>query len=328
MMGAKNHCVILPDAVREGALSALAAAAFGAAGQRCMATPVAVFVGRGPELDPRVHREGPRAAGRSRHRQDGRPRAARLPRGPGAGREAHPVRRGPGGEAGARRARREGRRAPRRQLRRPDHLHRHEAGDGHLPGGNLRPRPLHRGGRRPRRRHPVRQRQPQRQRGRPLHPGRLRRAQVPGGDRRRPGGHQPAHPGAGRLLQLHRIARIQARRPGAERQAGRELLDADEDRHGPLAEAERGLRPSRPTSPRARPRAGRTHAGRIPRAWKHGAAHGPQPPQGRPCGGRFRRRGRAGEALRGRGRPRRRRGGPTRSGAPRWSSRCCLPAST
>ena len=45
MMGAKNHCVILPDAVREGALNALAGAAFGAAGQRCMATPVAVFVG-------------------------------------------------------------------------------------------------------------------------------------------------------------------------------------------------------------------------------------------------------------------------------------------
>lgn len=45
MMGAKNHCVILPDAVRDGALNALAGAAFGAAGQRCMATPVAVFVG-------------------------------------------------------------------------------------------------------------------------------------------------------------------------------------------------------------------------------------------------------------------------------------------
>jgi malonate-semialdehyde dehydrogenase (acetylating)/methylmalonate-semialdehyde dehydrogenase len=45
MMGAKNHCVILGDAVKDGALNALAGAAFGAAGQRCMATPVAVFVG-------------------------------------------------------------------------------------------------------------------------------------------------------------------------------------------------------------------------------------------------------------------------------------------
>ncbi len=45
MMGAKNHCVIMPDANREQALNALVGAAFGAAGQRCMATPVGVFVG-------------------------------------------------------------------------------------------------------------------------------------------------------------------------------------------------------------------------------------------------------------------------------------------
>ncbi len=45
MMGAKNHAVVLPDANREQTLNALAGAAFGAAGQRCMATSVAVFVG-------------------------------------------------------------------------------------------------------------------------------------------------------------------------------------------------------------------------------------------------------------------------------------------
>ncbi len=45
MMGAKNHCVVLGDAHRDQALNALTGAAFGAAGQRCMATPVAVFVG-------------------------------------------------------------------------------------------------------------------------------------------------------------------------------------------------------------------------------------------------------------------------------------------
>jgi malonate-semialdehyde dehydrogenase (acetylating)/methylmalonate-semialdehyde dehydrogenase len=45
MMGAKNHCVILPDADPEVALNQLLGAAFGAAGQRCMATSVAVFVG-------------------------------------------------------------------------------------------------------------------------------------------------------------------------------------------------------------------------------------------------------------------------------------------
>ena len=45
MMGAKNHCVILPDADKEVALNQLVGAAFGAAGQRCMATSVAVMVG-------------------------------------------------------------------------------------------------------------------------------------------------------------------------------------------------------------------------------------------------------------------------------------------
>ncbi|MYZ43173.1 CoA-acylating methylmalonate-semialdehyde dehydrogenase [Schauerella aestuarii] len=45
MMGAKNHCVILPDADPEVALNQLVGAAFGAAGQRCMAASVAVMVG-------------------------------------------------------------------------------------------------------------------------------------------------------------------------------------------------------------------------------------------------------------------------------------------
>ena len=52
MMGAKNHCVILPDADRENALNQLVGAAFGAAGQRCMATSVAVFVGKSSDWLP------------------------------------------------------------------------------------------------------------------------------------------------------------------------------------------------------------------------------------------------------------------------------------
>ena len=44
-MGAKNHGVVLPDADKEDALNALANAAFGASGQRCMALSVAVMVG-------------------------------------------------------------------------------------------------------------------------------------------------------------------------------------------------------------------------------------------------------------------------------------------
>jgi malonate-semialdehyde dehydrogenase (acetylating)/methylmalonate-semialdehyde dehydrogenase len=52
MMGAKNHCVILPDADRELALNHLTGAAFGAAGQRCMATSVAVLVGEANDWVP------------------------------------------------------------------------------------------------------------------------------------------------------------------------------------------------------------------------------------------------------------------------------------
>jgi len=45
MMGAKNHCVILPDSNKNQAIDALLGSAFGAAGQRCMANPVVVLVG-------------------------------------------------------------------------------------------------------------------------------------------------------------------------------------------------------------------------------------------------------------------------------------------
>ncbi|KAJ2781200.1 hypothetical protein H4R18_003019 [Coemansia javaensis] len=44
-LGAKNHAIVLPDANKEQALNAITGAAFGAAGQRCMALSVAVFVG-------------------------------------------------------------------------------------------------------------------------------------------------------------------------------------------------------------------------------------------------------------------------------------------
>ncbi|KAG8773089.1 hypothetical protein FRC12_002724 [Ceratobasidium sp. 428] len=44
-LGAKNHAVILPDANKNLAINSILGAAFGAAGQRCMAISVAVFVG-------------------------------------------------------------------------------------------------------------------------------------------------------------------------------------------------------------------------------------------------------------------------------------------
>jgi len=39
-MGAKNHGIIMPDANKNATLNQLVGAAFGAAGQRCMALPV------------------------------------------------------------------------------------------------------------------------------------------------------------------------------------------------------------------------------------------------------------------------------------------------
>jgi len=44
-MGAKNHVTVLPNADRKATVQALVGAAFGAAGQRCMAASTAIFVG-------------------------------------------------------------------------------------------------------------------------------------------------------------------------------------------------------------------------------------------------------------------------------------------
>ncbi|WP_374496786.1 CoA-acylating methylmalonate-semialdehyde dehydrogenase [Vogesella indigofera] len=52
MMGAKNHAIVLPDANKEQALNQLTGAAFGAAGQRCMALTVAVLVGDAQQWIP------------------------------------------------------------------------------------------------------------------------------------------------------------------------------------------------------------------------------------------------------------------------------------
>ena len=51
-MGAKNHAVIMPDAHEDQALNGIIGAAFGAAGQRCMAISVAVFVGSASDMMP------------------------------------------------------------------------------------------------------------------------------------------------------------------------------------------------------------------------------------------------------------------------------------
>lgn len=51
-MGAKNHGVIMADANKNATLNALVGAAFGAAGQRCMALSTAIFVGEAKQWIP------------------------------------------------------------------------------------------------------------------------------------------------------------------------------------------------------------------------------------------------------------------------------------
>ncbi|MEJ6657030.1 MAG: CoA-acylating methylmalonate-semialdehyde dehydrogenase [Pseudomonas sp.] len=57
MMGAKNHAVIMPDANKEQTLNNLIGAAFGAAGQRCMALPVIILVGESRNWLPELARK-------------------------------------------------------------------------------------------------------------------------------------------------------------------------------------------------------------------------------------------------------------------------------
>ncbi|MEP1216902.1 MAG: CoA-acylating methylmalonate-semialdehyde dehydrogenase [Marinobacter sp.] len=52
--GAKNHMVVLPDADKDQVVKALVGASVGAAGQRCMAISVAVFVGEAQQWIPEV----------------------------------------------------------------------------------------------------------------------------------------------------------------------------------------------------------------------------------------------------------------------------------
>lgn len=48
-MGAKNHGVVMPNANKNQFINALVGAAFGAAGQRCMALSTVIFVGKSRE---------------------------------------------------------------------------------------------------------------------------------------------------------------------------------------------------------------------------------------------------------------------------------------
>lgn len=53
-LGAKNHAAVLPDCNKNHALNAIAGAAFGAAGQRCMALSTLVLVGETKDWVPEI----------------------------------------------------------------------------------------------------------------------------------------------------------------------------------------------------------------------------------------------------------------------------------
>jgi len=53
-LGAKNHAALLPDCDKQHALNAIAGAAYGAAGQRCMALSALVTVGKTKEWLPEL----------------------------------------------------------------------------------------------------------------------------------------------------------------------------------------------------------------------------------------------------------------------------------
>lgn len=53
-LGAKNHAAVLPDCNKNHALNAISGAAFGAAGQRCMALSTLVMVGETKDWVPEI----------------------------------------------------------------------------------------------------------------------------------------------------------------------------------------------------------------------------------------------------------------------------------
>ncbi len=89
--GAKNHMIVMPDADLDQAVDALMGAAYGAAGERCMAISVAVPIGD-QVADALIERLVPKVRGaedRPRFRPRGRDGAADLGRASGQGQGLH-----------------------------------------------------------------------------------------------------------------------------------------------------------------------------------------------------------------------------------------------
>ncbi len=235
--GAKNHMIVLPDADIGMAADAAVSAAYGSAGERCMAISVIAAVGDvadplvaaikerlprvkvGPGSDP-ASEMGPLITREHRDKV-----ASYLDSGREAGAEVVVD-----GRQHVLYSQADGGFFLGVSL-----LDRVTPGDGVLsqrdlrPGAGDRPRPdLHPG-------RGADQRQPVRKRRRDLHPGRGSRATVPVRRERGDGGHQRAHPGAGGLLQLRRLEGIPLRRPAHVRTRGHPVLHAGQGRHLALA---------------------------------------------------------------------------------------------
>ena len=222
--GAKNHMVVLPDADVDMAADAAVSAAYGSAGERCMAISVVVAVGDvadplveaiqrrlpkikvGPGTDPSAEM-GPLVTREHRDKvasyiDSGAAQGATVV---ADGRD-HPLASGDGFFLGVSLLDNV---TPGMDCVRERDLR---------AGARGRPRPdVHRGGR-------AGERQPVRQRDRDLHPRRRRGPPVPVRGRGRHGRDQRPDPGPGRVLQLRRLEELAVRRHPHVRPGGHPVL--------------------------------------------------------------------------------------------------------
>ena len=249
--GAKNHMVVLPDADVDAAADAAISAAYGSAGERCMAISVVVAVGDGRRPAGRRDRGAdPRARGRARRPiadiDDGTAHHPRAPRPGAVVRRQRPPTRVPTVVVDGHPARSDG--------------------DGFFVGVSLldnvepgmavyddeifgpvlsvvRVADLRRGRR-------ARQREPLRQRRRAVHPRRRRRPSVRARGASRDGRHQRADPGARRVALASAVGRRRCSATAHVRPRGHPLLHPrrrSSPRDGPIPR-----RADRPRLPRTR----------------------------------------------------------------------------
>ena len=232
--GAKNHMVVMPDAVIEETVSGIIGSAFGAAGQRCMAGIGRRHGRRRARPADAVAGRGDRGAvGRRRPRRVDRRRAGRV----GAARDRitgwieRAVADGAtlavdGRDAGRRRRGLLVRRPDdprRRRARRADRRRRRSSGRCSRSCGPTRS--TTRSGS---------STQPLRQRDVDLHRERRRRAAVSPRRRGRHGRREHRRRRAGRVLPVLGLEGQLPRRPARPRAGRRRVLHAQEDRHEPL----------------------------------------------------------------------------------------------